>query len=366
MRWMCSFLFLVCLGCTSTLIPEVRTNNVVKLDGPLEGRFTAALTPSLETGALKLQTLDGNDASPQAAKVALIDIDGFLLNQNATGLFSQNENPVSLFHEKLQRAKADPTIRAVVLRINSSGGSVSATDMMWRELVAFRKMTQKPVVACLMDVGCGGAYYLASAADVIYAHPGTMTGGIGCILNLFNLQDLMAQFNVVPQTIKAGQNIDMGTMQASLTTESRAMLQAMADEYHEQFKQVVRQGRPKASLESVFDGRVVTARQAQQLGMIDQVGYLEDALGQAKTLVRGGDLRSAGQARSGDRPEQSVEVVMLRRPNDPARSPYAMSPNAPITSLVPLSIPGIDRSKLPTFLYAWQPDPGIERLGGKQ
>jgi protease-4 len=350
MRWLCLFLFAALLGCTTTMIPELQTNNRVKLEGPLEGRFTAALTPSLETGALKIQTLDGNDASPQSAKVALIDIDGFLLNQNATGLFSQNENPVSLFHEKLQRAKTDVTIRAVVLRINSPGGSVSATDMMWRELVAFRKSTQKPVVACLMDVGCGGAYYLASAADVIYAHPGTMTGGIGVILNLFNLQDLMAQFNVVPQTIKSGQNIDMGTMQASLTTESRAMLQAMADEYHEQFKQVVRQGRPKASLESVFDGRVVSARQAQQLGMIDQVGYLEDALGQAKALCK----------------SSSTEVVMLRRPNDPARSPYATSPNAPITSLVPLSIPGIDRSKLPTFLYAWQPDPGIERLGGKQ
>lgn len=360
MRW-CFYSYLIpismmLVGCT-TSFPELQTNNRVKLEGPLEGRFTAAMTANLETGPLKLQTLDGNDAKADTSKVALIDIDGFLLNQNATGLFSQNENPVSLFHEKLLQAQKDPSIKAVVLRINSPGGSVSATDMMWRELVAFRKTSQKPVVACLMDVGCGGAYYLASAADVIYAHPGTMTGGLGVILNLYNLQDLMAQFNVVPQTIKAGQNIDMGTMQASLTTESRAMLQAIADEYHEQLKQVVRQGRPKASLDAVFDGRVVSARQAQQLGMIDQVGYLDDALVQAKTLAR--------SSRIPDRVNE-IEVVMMRRPHDPARSPYATSPNAPITSLVPLSIPGIDRSKLPTFLYAWQPDPGLERLGGKQ
>lgn len=92
-------------------------------------------------------------------------------------------------------------------------------------------------------------------------------------------------------------------------------------------------------------------------GFIDQVGYLDDALVQAKTLAR--------SSRIPDRVNE-IEVVMMRRPHDPARSPYATSPNAPITSLVPLSIPGIDRSKLPTFLYAWQPDPGLERLGGKQ
>lgn len=349
------FLLLVAFsapGCSTFVIPEVQTNNRVRLEGPLEGRFTAAMTANLETGPLQLQTLEGVDASVASPKLAIIDVDGLLLNQNSTGLFSQNENPVSLFHEKLMRAQKDPSIKVVVLRINSPGGSVSATDIMWRELVAFRKASQKPVVACLLDVACGGAYYLASACDVIVAHPGTMTGGIGVVLNLFNLQDLMAQFNVVPQTIKSGQFIDMGTMQCAMSSETRTMLQSMADEYHEQFKQVVRQGRPKsaATIETVFDGRVVTARQAQQLGMIDQVGYLDDALQQARTIAK----------------LPQAEVVMMRRPHDPARSPYATSPNSPITSLVPLSIPGIDRSKLPTFLYAWQPDPGLERISGKQ
>jgi protease IV len=344
-------LLLTVAGCSVFTFPEVRTNNTVKLDGPLEGKITAAMSPNIDSGPLRLQTLDGNDASTNTIKIAIIEIDGMMLNQNATGLFSQNENPVSLFHEKLSKAQRDPTIRGVLLRINSPGGSVSATDMMWRELVAFRKTSSKPVVACLMDVATGGAYYLATACDQIVAHPGTMAGGIGVVMNLYNLQDLMAQFNVVPQTIKSGQMIDMGTMQASLTSETRSLLQSMADEYHEQFKQAVRQGRKSgANIETAFDGRVVSARQAHQLGLIDQVGYLDDALLQLRNIAK------APQA----------EVVMLRRPNDPARSPYATSPNAPITSLVPLSIPGIDRSKLPTFLYAWQPDPGLERLGGKQ
>lgn len=350
LRWLLLSLVVVA-GCSVFTFPEVKTNNVVKLDGPLEGRFTAAMTANLETGALKVQTLDGSDAATNSLKVAIIEVDGMMLNQNATGLFSQNENPVSLFHEKLLRAQKDPTVRGVLLRLNSPGGSVSATDMMWRELVAFKKTTNKPVVACLMDVATGGAYYLATACDVIVAHPGTMAGGIGVVMNLYNLQDLMAQFNVVPQTIKSGSMIDMGTMQASMTTETRTLLQSMADEYHEQFKQAVKQGRKSGTnVETAFDGRVVSARQAHQLGLIDQVGYLDDALQQLRTLAK------APQA----------ETVMLRRPNDPARSPYAMSPNAPITSLVPVSIPGIDRSKLPTFLYAWQPDPGLERLGGKQ
>ncbi|HMP16491.1 MAG TPA: signal peptide peptidase SppA [Gemmatales bacterium] len=331
--------------------PEVRTNNMVKLDGPLEGRFTAAMAAHLDAGPLKLVTLEGQEAATHTPKIAIIEIDGMILNQNATGLFSQNENPVALVHEKLKMAQKDPNIRGILLRVNSPGGSVSATDMLWRELVAFRKSTQKPVVACLMDVATGGGYYLAAACDYIVAHPGTMAGGIGVILNLYNLQDLMAQFNVVPQTIKSGQMIDMGTMQASLTTETRTLLQAMADEYHQQFIQAVKQSRKSTpELETAFDGRVVSARQAHQMGLVDQVGYLEDALQYLRNLSK----------------SPAAETVMMRRPNDPARSPYATSPNAPITSLVPLSIPGIDRSKLPTFLYVWQPDPGLERLGGKQ
>src|SRR5262249_57779192 len=134
----------------------------------------------------------------------VVDVDGLLLNFDFTGPYSLGETPVALFHERLEAVAADPAVGAVVVRLNSPGGSVTASDIMRRELQRFRERTHKPVVVCLMDLGAGGGYYLATAADLIVAHPTTVTGGIGVILNLYNLRELMNQYNVVPQSIKAG------------------------------------------------------------------------------------------------------------------------------------------------------------------
>ena len=114
------------------------------------------------------------------------------------------ENPVSAFREKLEAAAADPRVRAVVLRINSPGGGVAASDLLAEELRRFRQAMGKPVVACLMDVATGGAYYLAVGCDRVVALPTSITGGVGAIVNHANLQDAMAQFNIRVETIKAG------------------------------------------------------------------------------------------------------------------------------------------------------------------
>jgi protease-4 len=352
MRSFLVFLVFTVAGCGSGLPVRIETNNRIALDGPVSGRITADLAPAGNHDPLVLMSVDGQPAAAQGARIGLVDVDGLILNANATGLYSVGENPVALLREKLDYYGSDPSVGAVVVRINSPGGSVAGSDMAWREVQTFRARTRKPVVACVMDVGCGGGYYLATAADQIYAHPGAVVGGIGVVLNLYNLQDLMAQFNVVPQNVKAGPNIDMGTTAAMLTPETRQLLQKMADEYHERFKAAVRQSRKQLSeTESVlFDGRVFTARQAAETGLIDNVGYLDDALATARQLARQPDARP----------------VLLRRPNDPARTPYAVTPNVPLQGqLFPLSIPGIDRSRLPTFMYAWMAEPTLERLAGK-
>jgi len=273
------------------------------------------------------------------------------VNTNITGPYATGDNPVDVFREKLDAAAADPCVCAVVVRINSPGGAAAATDMMWQELQQFRAHTRRPVVACLMDLGTGGAYYLATASDLIVAHPLTITGGIGVVINLYNLRDLMSTFNVIPQPIKSGANIDMGSANAALTPAARTLLQTMADEFHRRFKDVVRQQRPGlAADETVFDGRVFTAREALGVGLIDRVGYLEEAITAAREL--------AGCPNAG--------AVVLHRCNDPARTAYATTPNVPLqATLVPVSVPGIDRSRLPTFWYVWQPDPTLERLTGR-
>jgi protease-4 len=341
-------LVLICGGC----FRPFRTESRLSIAGPVLTRVTAEVEPKNNSNPLTEMPVQGPCSPAGTAKIALIDVDGLLLNQNLTGPFASGENPVDVFREKLDAAAADATVCALVLRINSPGGSVTATDIMWREMQRFRANTKKPVVACLMDLGCGGAYYLATASDKIIAHPTTITGGIGVVLNLYNLQDFLGVFSIVNQSIKAGKNIDMGDQTASLPAETKKMLQAMADEFHARFRAAVKQQRPRLNPrdDTNFDGRVFPATQALQRNLVDRIGYLDDALAAARQL--------AGQPQA--------RAVMFHRPNDMARTPYATTPNQPLQAAgFPASIPGVERSRLPTFLYLWQPDPTLIRLSGQ-
>jgi protease-4 len=341
-------LLLSTAGCLRTF----RTEDRVHIDGPVVIQATAELQPKNNTGRLVEMPVAGQPACAGGPKVAVVDVDGLLLNLNLTGPYSSGENPVDLFREKLDRAAADPNVCAVVVRINSPGGAVTATDIMWRDLQAFRARTQRPVVACLMDLGCAGGYYLATASDRILAHPTTLTGGVGVILNLYNLEDFLNTYNVRTQFVKAGAKIDMGTMLKTLDPESRRLLQRMADHLHERFKEIVRRQRQRLNGDeaTLLDGRILNAPEALERGLIDDVGYLDDAIEMARQL--------AGQPRAG--------VVLFHRCDDVARTPYATTPNVPLqATLWPVAIPGADRSRWPTFLYLWQPDPSLLRLSGQ-
>ncbi|MBX9791325.1 MAG: S49 family peptidase [Pirellulales bacterium] len=347
----------------------------------------------------------------EGCRVAVIDVDGLLLNADMVGPLSHGENPVSLFREKLEAAAADPCVRAVVLRINSPGGGAAASDIMRHDLVAYKERSGVPVVACILDVGTGGAYYLATAADTIVAHPTSITGGIGVILNLYGLYDAMGAQSVFPRNIVSGPNIDMGSIilqptddeataepteegaeaipppdealpegggddgdsRASdeardpaaigeplspeggtgFTKEKRALLQTMANDFHQRFREAVIAARPlnDAELDTDFDGRVFTATQSQQRGLIDEIGYLDEAIHIAEGMA---GLNGA-------------MVVFYHRKNDPARSPYAITPNVPLqgAGILPFSTPGRERTRLPMFLFMWQPEPMLEKLSGR-
>lgn len=332
------FLLLLVVGCKRPI--QVVTDS----------RVTAFLPNAHSNGPVRPMTVSAGN--PNQRKIALIDVDGLLVNQVMTGMSSDGENPIALFREKLDHVAKSPCYAGVVIRINSPGGGVTASDVIWHDLRAFKAQTQLPVVACLMDVGAGGAYYMATAADHVVAHPTTITGGIGVVLNLYNLEDAMQYFQIIPTTVKAGENIDVGSVIRPQTPEGREILQTMANEFHERFRKVVLLSRPQLAdaPADVFDGRVFTAYQALKLKLIDSIGYLDDAVNVASEL--------------GGAP--GAQLVAFHRVHDKAYTPYDVTPNVPIqTTFMPMSVPGLERTKLPTFLYLWQPDPTYERLSGK-
>jgi protease-4 len=350
-RW-CLLLTMCLTGCHHVF--HIATDSVVRTEAPFATRshVISETPPVSDSGPVAEMPVSGR-CNGNGPKIAIVDVDGLLLNMDMTGLYSLGENPVSLFREKLDAIAGDPCVCAVVLRINSPGGGVTAIDMMWRDLQAYRAKTRRPVVACLMDVAAGGAYYLATAADVIVAHPTTVTGGIGVILNRYNLSGAIGYFSLQALPIKSGKHIDLGNeVVAEPSPERRQLLQTMADEFHQRFRQVVTQARPGIDTANgdLFDGRVLTANQALQQHLIDRIGYLDDAIAAARELAHA----------------EHGRVVLYHRSNDRAYSAYSITPNVPLqNSMLPISVPGLDRSRLPTFLYLWQPDPALEKLGGR-
>ena len=316
---------------------------------PSRSRLPSAVDPGEMTATV---VRPGKSAAP-CTRIALIDVDGLLLNQNFGSLYSVGDNPLASFRDKLEAAARDPQTVAVVLRINSPGGSVTACDIMAEELRRFRVETHKPVVASLMDLATSGAYFIAVESDRIVAHPDGMTGGLGVVFNHFNLQDAMAQLNLVANPVKAGSKIDMGTVTAPLDEETRKLFQQMADAYRDHLQRRVKERRAGMTArdhQAVQDGRVLLASQAQALHLVDRLGYLHDAIAEAEHL--------AGVA--------GAEVVLNHRSGYPAHSLYAITPSpAPLTEAIPFSYPGLDRSKLPAFLYLWQPDPTLPRIGAR-
>jgi protease-4 len=347
------------LGCFRPI--RLLSNNQHSLE-PFKAHLVmeADAPPPTRTGErVVAMPLEGGPAELCTPKVALIDVDGLLLNQNMTGIGSVGDNPVSLFQEKLEAAAAEPGVCAVVLRINSPGGAVNSSEVMFHELQRFRARTKLPVVACALDTAAGGGYLLAAGCDRVLVQPTSVVGGVGVIWNGYNLRETLGLQSIVAQTIKAGPNIDMGSTLRLYSESVRNMLEGMASDYHQHFKGLVRQLRPQIPAQCMLygekdadplDGRVFTGIQAVHCGLADQLGFLDDAVARARQL--------AGQ------PE--ARLLLFRRPDDPGFSTYSVTPNTPVqNTAIPLSVPGLDRTRLPTFLFMWLPEPTVERLSGR-
>jgi protease IV len=274
-------------------------------------------------------------------KVAIIDVNGMIMNSRSSGLLGDGENPMSMFRERLDAAADDPRVKAVVLRINSPGGAVTASDIMYQEVLSFRRDTHKPVVACMMDVAASGAYYIAMGCDKVYAHPTTVTGSIGVIMSLYNASGLFSKLGVSSDPIKSGRNKDLGNPGRPMTEEERAILQGMVDNFYSQFVHVVAEGRhlPDDQVRKIADGRVYTGLEAKGLGLVDEVGYLEDAIRDAEAMA---GIKDAS-------------IIAYDRTEGYRGSIYASLPRIPTQINVKLDLPGLANPGGAAFMYLWEP-----------
>jgi protease-4 len=207
------------------------------------------------------------------ARVAIVELEGTIVD-------------VDDVLRELKSHRDNPQVKAVVLRINSPGGVVGPTQELHAAVMRLRE-SGKPVVASLGAVAASGGYYVAVAADKIYANPGTLTGSIGVIFQLPNLDGLMKKVGVDYVVVKAGRYKDIGNIARPMTAEEQRILQSLLDDVHAQFISAVATGRKldRAQVLGFADGRIVSGAQAKDLKMIDALGGLEEALDGAAALA---------------------------------------------------------------------------------
>jgi len=283
-------------------------------------------------------------------RIAMIQVAGLIANAKPRSLLSSGNNPVSDFRETLDAIARDPSVRAVVLRINSPGGTVTASDMMYKDLMEFKKRTNVPVVTCMMDVCASGGYYLSCASDYRVAYPTTITGSIGVIIQTINLNSTLRKLGIASEAVKSGPNKDMGSpfrkpehADAPLTADDRALLQAMVDQFYTAFTEIVKKSPNRvaaADWPTVTDGRVLTGRDAAKLGLIDEVGNIDSAIRKAKELAK----------------IERAKIIMYVRSGEHRGSVYANSPSPPAQmNMINLNVDLGDL--LPhgqsQFLYLW-------------
>lgn len=192
--------------------------------------------------------------------------------------------------KKLNKIRKDPNIKGVVLRINSPGGSVAACQEIYEEIKKVKESGKKVVVS-MGDVAASGGYYIACPADKIFANPGTITGSIGVIAQMGNIEGLFTKIGVKSEVIKSGKYKDIGSVTREMTEEERQILQNLIDNAYDQFTKAVSQGR-KTSIEKVREwatGSIFSGEQALKMGMIDELGNLQDAIKLAGKLSNLGE-----------------------------------------------------------------------------
>jgi protease-4 len=212
---------------------------------------------------IKFSTQD--DISDAEEKVGVVEVKGYIADPQET-------------IQDIRKYREDKSIKAIVLRIDSPGGGVGPSQEISREIQ--RTLQDKKVIASLGAVAASGGYYIASAASGIVANPGTITGSIGVIMGFTDIQGLLQKIGIAPVVVKSGEYKDIGSPVRTMTDSERTLLQTFSDQVHRQFITAIAEGRhiEYEKVASVADGRILTGENAHELGLVDRLGNLEDAI----------------------------------------------------------------------------------------
>ncbi|MCF8053292.1 MAG: signal peptide peptidase SppA [Desulfobacterales bacterium] len=301
--------------------------------GPRVTLFPDAADP------LREFTLSGKDKG----KLLVISVKGIIDDEPKKRLIRTEPSAVEEIVSQLRLAEEDEEIKAVMFKIDSPGGTATAADLLYHEIMAYKKRSGATIFAALMNVAASGGYYIALPADRIFAHPTSITGSVGVVFMRPKLDGLMEKIGVSVKVSKSGKNKDMGSPFRPETEEEEKILQDLTDRLAHRFVEKVRMHRPldDQALSEIATARIYLAEDARALGLVDEIGYLSDALAAAKTL--------AGLA-------ENARVIVYRRSqyaNDTIYNPATSRQHSPDAPKLEIALPGASTKIRTGFYYLW-------------
>ena len=280
--------------------------------------------------------------------VYLMRIDGIITSETSVrGVITGESIPgtVEQVRFQLDRLESDRIpLRGLIVRINTPGGTVTASDISHHELLAFKQRHKIPVVVLMMDVATSGGYYVAMAGDSLVAHPTTTTGSLGVIVPGINVAALMEQYGLEDSSVTSGPMKDLLSMTSPLRSEHVAVVQSVVDDLFQRFVKVIQDSRGdrlKAPLAKLADGRIYTANQALGAGLIDKIGYFDEAVGEMRRLTGLGQFRVVTLSVEPDQGEANLYMSQPHR---------ARAQGSPVAGLL-----GLEQGPLAPFYYLWIP-----------
>jgi len=304
----------------------------------VSGCATINFGPSL--GELKEVTIEGEGPG----KILLVNVDGVINNQKDKTFSGSTVGlgMVEKIRSIVKKAGKDDAIKALLIKINSPGGTVTASDIIFHLLKTYKEKRKVRIYIQVMDLAASGGYYIALAGDEIIAHPTSLIGSIGVIALKVNLQELMAKIGVSWEIVKSGDKKDFMSPFRSFTKEERELFQETIDRFHNRFVTLIAENRSALNIsqvQSLADGRVFDAEQAKDLKLIDHIGYITDTVRRIKSDFKNSNLK----------------LVTYHRNNDFQGNIYSQFQKPTSFNLINLDLGFNTNTLSPYFLYIWSP-----------